>query len=92
MFSLHRVSMLLKARRAHHPDSRRSVCPRPRRLNLAISSSLPAPFASVVWGFPKIKGSFLGVSMISKDYSTLGFILGSLILGNYHPSRFSSVF
>ena len=36
-----------------------------------------------IWGFPKIRGTILGVSR-RKDYSILGSILGSLILGNYH--------
>ena len=34
---------------------------------------------SLGWGFPKIRGTFLG-GPIKKDYS----ILGPLILGNYH--------
>ena len=34
-------------------------------------------------GFPKIRGTFLGVP-IHKDYSILGSILGSPYLGNYH--------
>ena len=33
-----------------------------------------------IWGFPKIRGTSLGV----EGYSTLGSILGPPILGNYH--------
>ena len=36
-------------------------------------------------GFPKPGGTFLGVLIIRhNDYSILGSIWGSLILGNYH--------
>ena len=37
----------------------------------------------VIWGFPKIRGTFLG-SPHNEEYSILGSILGSPILGNYH--------
>ena len=38
---------------------------------------------ALIWGFPKIRGSNLGCPH-NKDYSILGSIPGSLILGNYH--------
>ena len=37
------------------------------------------------WGFPKIRGTLFGVPY-NGDYSILGSILGSPILGNYHMS------
>ena len=40
---------------------------------------------AVIRGFPKIRGTILGVPII-KDYSILGSVLGSPYLGNYHTS------
>ena len=39
-----------------------------------------------IWGFPKIRATILGVTY-NKDYSILGSILGSPILGNYHIAQ-----
>ena len=38
-------------------------------------------------GFPEIRGTFFG-GPHNRDYSILGSILGSLILGNYHILSF----
>ena len=40
----------------------------------------------MTWGFPKIKGTFLGVPII-RTIVFLGLYLGPLILGNYHMER-----
>ena len=40
------------------------------------------PIIGVIQGFPKIRGTLFG-GPYSKDYSIMGFILGSPILGNY---------
>ena len=39
------------------------------------------------WGFPKLRGTLFG-GPHNKDYSILGSILGSTILGNYHLVAF----
>ena len=46
------------------------------------------PSHSLIWGFPKIRGTFL-VIPINKDYSILGSTLGSLVLGNYHIALYN---
>ena len=42
-----------------------------------------SPVFPVIWGFPKIRGTFFG-GPNNKDHSILGSILGSPILRNYH--------
>ena len=37
----------------------------------------------MIWEFPKIRNTLLGVPTIIRDYSILGSILGPPILGNY---------
>ena len=48
-----------------------------RRLQLHLSRDL------IIWEFPKIRGTFLGVPII-RTLIYLGLYWGPLILGNYH--------
>ena len=41
------------------------------------------PITSPIWGFPKIRGTFLGVPII-RTIVFWGLYWGPLILGNYH--------
>ena len=47
------------------------------------SSSLAQPKKGNIWGFPKIRGTFLGVPII-RTVVYLGLYWGPPILGNYH--------
>ena len=44
---------------------------------------MSAQWYGMIWGFPKIRGTFLGVPII-KTIEFGGLYWGPLILGNYH--------
>ena len=46
-------------------------------------STIKGPFLRLIWGFPKIRGTFLGVPII-RTIVFWGLHWGPLILGNYH--------
>ena len=56
---------------------------------VSLASPVPGP-ALAMWGFPKIRGTFLGVPMI-RILVFWGLRWGPLVLGNYHVDTFQGV-